>query len=198
MEYDVEKISNKIRNKRIKHKIFKYIILNILIILFIINLILSFEEDTHILGFYVFNIISESMVPTFEKNDVVVVKRCAPEELQVGDIIIFNHDDRTISHRIIRIAKDVGNISFITKGDNNEVADVDPVKGTDVYGKVVFKIKKIGNIVSYIQNVRGLINIVIFAIIVFVLISLKDNQKNSRKIKRKKYEIKKIRDNYHL
>lgn len=67
-----------------------------------------------------------------------------------------------------------------------------------MYGKVVFKIKKIGNIVSYIQNVRGLINIVIFAIIVFVLISLKDNQKNSRKIKRKKYEIKKIRDNYHL
>ena len=160
-------------------------------------MILSFEEDTHILGFYVFNIISESMVPTFEKNDVVVVKRCAPEELQVGDIITFNHDDRTISHRIIRISRD-GNISFITKGDNNEVADVDPVKGTDVYGKVVFKIKKIGNIVSYIQNVRGLINIVIFAIIVFVLISLKDNQKNSRKIKRKKYEIKKIRDNYHL
>lgn len=68
MEYDVEKISNKIRNKSIKHKIFKYIILNILIILFIINLILSFEEDTHILGFYVFNIISESMVPTFEKK----------------------------------------------------------------------------------------------------------------------------------
>ena len=138
------------------------------------------------------------MVPTFEKNDVVVVKRCAPEELQVGDIITFNHDDRTISHRIIRIAKDVGNISFITKGDNNEVADVDPVKGTDVYGKVAFKIKKIGNIVSYIQNVRGLINIVIFAIIVFVLISLNDKHKNSRKIKRKKYEIKKIRDNYHL
>ena len=66
------------------------------------------------------------------------------------------------------------------------------------YGKHVFKIKKIGNIVSYIQNVRGLINIVIFAIIVFVLISLNDKQKNSRKIKRKKYEIKKIRDNYHL
>lgn len=197
MEYDVEKISNKIRNKRIKHKIFKYIILNILIILFIINLILSFEEDTHILGVYVFNIISESMVPTFEKNDVVVVKRCAPEELQVGDIITFNHDNRTISHRIIRIVRD-GNISFITKGDNNEVADVEPVKETDVYGKVVFKIKKIGNLVSYIQNVRGLINIVIFAIIVFVLISLKDKQKNSRKIKRKKYEIKKIRDNYHL
>lgn len=197
MEYDVEKISNKIRNKRIKHKIFKYIILNILIILFIINLILSFEEDTHILGFYVFNIVSESMVPTFEKNDLVVVRKCAPEDLKKGDIITFNHDGRTISHRIIRITNDNG-VLFTTKGDNNEVADVDPVKCDQIYGKFVFKIKKIGNIVSYIQNIRGLVNIVIFVVIVFVLVSLKDKHKNERKIKRKKYEIKKIRDNYHL
>lgn len=197
MEYDVEKISNKIRNKRIKHKIFKYIILNILIILFIINLILSFEEDTHILGFYVFNIVSESMVPTFEKNDLVVVRKCASEDLQKGDIITFNHDGRTISHRIIRITNDNG-VLFTTKGDNNEVADVDPVKCDQIYGKFVFKIKKIGNIVSYIQNIRGLVNIVIFVVIVFILVSLKDKHKNERKIKRKKYEIKKIRDNYHL
>lgn len=197
MEYDVEKISNKIRNKRIKHKIFKYIILNILIILFIINLILSFEEDTHILGFYVFNIVSESMVPTFEKNDLVVVRKCAPDDLKKGDIITFNHDGRTISHRIIRITNDNG-VLFTTKGDNNEVADVDPVKCDQIYGKFVFKIKKIGNIVSYIQNIRGLVNIVIFVVIVFVLVSLKDKHKNERKIKRKKYEIKKIRDNYHL
>lgn len=197
MEYDVEKISNKIRNKRIKHKIFKYIILNILIILFIINLILSFEEDTHILGFYVFNIVSESMVPTFEKNDLVVVRKCAPEDLKKGDIITFNHDGRTISHRIIRITNDNG-VLFTTKGDNNEVADVDPVKCDQIYGKFVFKIKKIGNIVSYIQNIRGLVNIVIFVVIVFALVSLKDKHKNERKIKRKKYEIKKIRDNYHL
>ena len=197
MEYDVEKISNKIRNKRIKHNIFKYIILNILIILFIINLILSFEEDTHILGFYVFNIVSESMVPTFEKNDLVVVRKCAPEDLKKGDIITFNHDGRTISHRIIRITNDNG-VLFTTKGDNNEVADVDPVKCDQIYGKFVFKIKKIGNIVSYIQNIRGLVNIVIFVVIVFALVSLKDKHKNERKIKRKKYEIKKIRDNYHL
>ena len=68
----------------------------------------------------------------------------------------------------------------------------------DVYGKVLFSVKKIGKFIHYIQNARGLINIVIFIIIIYVLISLRDNQKNSRKIKRKKYEIKKIRDNYNL
>ena len=93
MEYDIEKISNKIKNKRMTKKIFKYIILSILIILFIINLILSFEEDTHILGIYAFNIVSESMEPTLNKNDVVVVRKCDPSTLEIGDIITFKQEE---------------------------------------------------------------------------------------------------------
>ena len=62
----------------------------------------------------------------------------------------------------------------------------------------MFKVKRIGKVISYIQNVRGLINIAIFAVIVYILVSLRDKQKNTRKMKRKKYEIKKMRDNYHL
>ena len=38
----------------------------------------------------------------------------------------------------------------------------------------------------------------LFMFILYFLVSLKDNQKNSRKIKRKKYEIKKLRDNYNV
>lgn len=198
MEYDVEKISHKISHKKMTKKIFKYIILNVLIILFIINLILSFEEDTHILGIYMFNIVSESMEPTLEINDIVVVQRCEPENLQKGDIITFQQEERTISHRIIDITEERGMTKFKTKGDNNEIADPDPVESTQVYGKVIFSVNKIGKAISYIQNARGFINIAIFAVIVFVLVSLRDKQKNTRKMKRKKYEIKKMRDNYHL
>lgn len=198
MEYDVEKISNKIKSKRMTKKVFKYIILNVLIILFVINLILSYEENTHILGIYMFNIVSESMEPTLNKNDLVLVQKCELPKLQEGDIITFKQDDRTISHRIIDITKENGDFQFKTKGDNNEIADPDKVGAGQIYGKVLFRIKGIGHIVSYIQNARGFINIVIFAIIVYILVSLRDNQKNSRKMKRKKYEIKKMRDNYNL
>ena len=198
MVYDVEKISNKIKNKRMTKKIFKYIILNILIILFIINIILSFEENTHILGIYMFNIVSESMEPTINVNDVVVVQKCNPSQLKEGDIITFEQEGRIISHRIIDITEERGTIKFKTKGDNNEIPDLDKVESGQVYGKVLFTIKKVGKIISYIQNVRGFINIAIFVVIVYILVSLRDKQKNSRKMKRKKYEIKKIRDNYHL
>lgn len=198
MKYDVDKISNKIKNKKMAKKAVKYIVLVTLIILFIINLILSFEENTHIFGIYMFNIVSESMEPTFYKDDLVIVKRCKMQELQKGDIITFKQDDRTISHRMIAITQEDGEFKFITKGDNNDILDKEKVEMKDVYGKVLFSVKKIGKFIHYIQNARGLINIVIFIIIIYVLISLRDNQKNSRKIKRKKYEIKKIRDNYNL
>ena len=198
MEYDVEKISHKIKNKRMTKKIFKYIILNVLIIIFIINLILSFEENTHILGIYMFNIVSESMEPTLEVNDVVVVHKCLPSQLQKDDIITFLQDERIISHRILEITEDKGTYKFVTKGDNNEIPDPDKIESSQIYGKVLFRIRKIGKVVSYIQNVRGFINIAMFAIIVFILVNLRDKQKNTRKIKRKKYEIKKMRDNYHL
>lgn len=199
MEYDVEKISNKIRNRMVTKKILKYIILNILIILFVINLILSFEEDTHILGMYMFNIVSGSMEPTLSKDDVVIVRKCDPLTLKIGDIITFNQDDKTISHRIKEIITyDKNNIKYITKGDNNDMADQDMVEIEQIYGKVCFKVKKIGKIIGYIQNSRGLINIAFFIVIIFVLVSLKDKQKYERKMKRKKYEIKKMRDNYNL
>lgn len=198
MEYDVEKISNKIKNKKMTKKIFKYIILNILIIFFIINLILSFEENTHILGIYMFNIISESMEPTLEINDVVVVQKSDLKQLQKGDIITFQEEERIISHRVIDITKIKDEIKFRTKGDNNEIADPNLVESGQIYGKVIFRIKKIGNIITYIQNIRGFLNVAIFIIIIYILVSLRDKQKNNRKIKRKKYEIKKIRDNYHL
>lgn len=198
LKYDVEKISNKIKNKKMTKKIIKHIILVGLIILFIINLIFSFEENTHILGIYMFNIVSESMEPTFYKDDLVVVKKCDLNQLQKGDIITFKQEDRIISHRIVAITKEKGEVRYITKGDNNDIQDKDSVELKNVYGKVLFSIKKIGKIVHYIQNARGLINIVMFIVITYILISLRDNQKNSRKIKRKKYEIKKLRDNYNL
>lgn len=198
MEYDVEKISNKIKHKKRNKKIVKFVILITLIILFIVNIILAIEEKTHMFGIYMFNIVSESMEPTFYKDDLAVVRSCKVEELKKGDIITFKQEDRIISHRISEITEEKGEIKFITKGDNNEVEDLKPVDMQNIYGKVVFVIPKIGRIVNYIQNVSGFINVCILIVIICILVNFRDNMINNRKIKRKKYEIKKLRDNYKI
>lgn len=198
LEYDVEKISHKIRNKKRTEKIIKFVILISLIVLFIVNLILSLEEKKHIFGIYIFNIVSESMEPTFYKDDLAVVKSGNLEELKIGDIITFQQGDRVISHRIAEITKENGKETFITKGDNNEVEDTEPINIQNIYGKVIWVIPKIGKVVNYIQTVSGLINVCILIVIICILVNFRDNKINTRKIKRKKYEIKKLRDNYKI
>ena len=198
LEYDVEKISNKIKHKKRNKRVFKFIVLFTLIGLFIINIIFAIEEKTHIFGIYMFNLISESMEPTFYKDDLVIVKKCNTEELKKGDIITFKQEERIISHRIEEITLENGNKEFITKGDHNQVIDSETVKPQNIYGRVTFVVPNIGKFVSYIQNMRGFINICILVIIIGILITFRDQKINSRKIKRKKYEIKKLRDNYKI
>ena len=61
---------------------------------------------------------SNSMVPTFYKGDLLVLQGVPPEQLLVGDIIVFVPEGRTIPivHRIIDKNPDG---SFQTKGDAN-------------------------------------------------------------------------------
>lgn len=137
-----------------------------------------------------------SMEPTLNVNDVIVVKSCDVRELKNGDIITFTKDKRTISHRIIKIMEKERDRAFVTQGDRNEIADEGFISKEQIYGKVIFNIPKIGNVVEYIQNKKGFIQIIILVIIAFLLTCMKDERKNRRKQIRKKYEIKKERDKY--
>ena len=147
-------------------------------------------------GMYFFNIISGSMEPKLYKDDIIIVKNCDTNLLEENDIITFNQDNKIISHRITKITEENGERNFQTKGDNNDVIDDFVVKPEQIYGKVAFKIPKIGKITKFIQNDNGLIKVFILILIIFILFNMNDNKKNRRKIIRKKYEIKKTREGY--
>ena len=136
------------------------------------------------------------MEPTFFENDVIVVNKSNINELKENDIITFKQNDKIISHRIIKINKENGRLIFNTKGDNNIIEDDFKIAEEQIYGKVLFRIPKIGKIVQYMQREKGLVKVIIIVIIIFILFSMNDNKKNKRKITRKKYELKKSRENY--
>ncbi len=90
---------------------------------------------------------SGSMSPKIEKGDVVILKRVKTEKIKTlkkGDILVYNHENKIIVHRIVKKAYVDGNYSFITKGDNNNARDGWVVKGSDVIGMVEFRIRWIG------------------------------------------------------
>ena len=68
-------------------------------------------------------ILSNSMVPTMSRGDVVIFKKLSEEELSnipIGTIIIYKSDGKNISHRVVKRYKSNNKIVYITKGDNNK------------------------------------------------------------------------------
>lgn len=91
-----------------------------------------------------FVIATGSMEPLIYPGDVVLVNKAEVEKLKVGDIIQYQHESIFIFHRIIEVVSDKEEVKYKTKGDNNSAVDKDLVKISDVRGKVVYTIPKIG------------------------------------------------------
>lgn len=205
MKYQIEEISKQIKIEKTIKKVIKTIMLAILITLLISNIIMFYQtnikhaEIPQVAGISVFNIVSESMEPTINVNDLIVIKKCKESEIENKDIITYKKDDGTaVTHRVIRKNKVNGETIYTTKGDNNPVEDDGVIKYSQVHGKYVFKIKGIGGFVEKIQKNNGLITVAIAVIIFVILKNGRDKKKENRKIAREKYEIKKKREEYNI
>lgn len=203
LKYQVEELSKQIMIEKTIHKIFKRIILALLGVLLIINLVMLYqtnvkkEEIPRIGNISIFNIVSESMEPTINVNDLIVIQNCEKEKIQKGDIITYkNGEGRVVTHRIIKKAQQEGTDIYTTKGDNNEIEDSEKINYEQVYGKYLFKIKGMGKFAQKLQENNGIITIGLIIIIFIILKNSKDKKKETRKKLREKYDIKKKRDEY--
>lgn len=80
---------------------------------------------------------SNSMYPSFEVNDIIIITK--KSQYEIGDIITYDHNNQyLITHRIVKICDE----GFITKGDYNNCEDESIVKFENVKGKVILIINK--------------------------------------------------------
>jgi signal peptidase len=84
-----------------------------------------------------------SMNPALVAGDVVITRDVSPEEIEVGDIIRFQHGGSYIIHRVVEIEKESGHIYFVTQGDANNVLDPPLLEG-QMEGKVILVVPKVG------------------------------------------------------
>ena len=131
--------------------------------------------------FAAFIIDSPSMVPNINVNDAVVIFRSNPKNLKKGDIITFssgdpNYSGLTVTHRIIgKELTDSGRYVFRTKGDNNNAEDPALVDESKVFGKVFFRIPKLGYIRHLLTTSSGFLILVALpaaAIIIYDVLKL--------------------------
>jgi signal peptidase I len=95
-----------------------------------------------------------SMRPTLYAGDIVIIKTVEPEEVAVGDVILYQLSQGKVLHRVIEIQEENGQIQYITQGDGLSVID-DPVSETQLQGKMIASIPKIGWITIGIRRVLG-------------------------------------------
>lgn len=79
----------------------------------------------------------------FNKGDILFIVGTKPEKLEVGDIIIFNAQQRNpIIHRIIDIKEEDGEYIFSTLGDNNnqQISFEKTISEDKIVGKASFRL----------------------------------------------------------
>ena len=165
--------------KKVINKI-STIILNILLVIVSILIIIGLyylvqikilnNSYANIFGYTFFEVATGSMSNTIEIGDVVIVK--ITKEVQENEIIVYSEDNNIITHRLI--TKDE-NGKFITKGDANNSEDK-PIEETQILGKVIYIIPKIGILKRAILSPQVLILILTLIILLGMALKLTTNK----------------------
>ncbi len=123
------------------------------------------------LGFKPFVILSGSMRPFLEKDDIILVKHVKAAMIETGDIITFQADEEIlVTHRVVDITWDEnGNIRFKTKGDANGKEDHQLVREEQLIGKYFFNIPKGGCFAKFTQTYGGIILCIFLPVSLLVL-----------------------------
>ena len=171
-------MNNKTKVKKIINKIVG-IALNILLVAVILLIIIGAyyliqikvlnNEYANIFGYTFFEVATGSMADTIEIGDAVVVE--LTKDVQENDIIVFKEDNNFITHRLIEIQE---NGELVTKGDANNSEDK-PITESQVLGKVVYIIPKLGIWKKAILSPQVLILITTLIILLGVALKITTN-----------------------
>jgi len=113
---------------------------------------------------------SNSMVPTFSRGALVIVKPVPSSQLVVGDIINYidpsNHQI-TLTHRIVQLPGTPNNHKFVTKGDANKSTDP-PINPAAIIGQEKLAIPDLGYLTNFISQPIGLILLIYLPALVII------------------------------
>ena len=147
----------------------------ILIPILVINCILivkSFtsEDVPNVAGTLPLIVLTDSMYPVIESGDLIICRTEEPENIQVGDVIAFfdpaGNGSSIVTHRVVEVTEQNGEIAWRTKGDNNNTEDrllVPADKLVAVYEDT--RLAGFGNVALFMQTTPGMIVCVVLPIL---------------------------------
>lgn len=167
----IKKISENKILKIIFNIIYYLIFIIVIMMLIVVVLQRTSNNDISLGGYRIFTVATGSMVPKYNVSDILISKKVDVSELKVGDDVVYkgkegSFKDKFVTHQIISMEKqEDGSYNIITKGIANPEQDPE-IKGEQIYGKIIYKVKTL----SYIGKLIS--NIYIFYFFVFIPIAI--------------------------
>jgi ATP-binding cassette, subfamily B, bacterial len=109
----------------------------------LIDIAESLLDDHHILNF---SMHGNSMYPTMKEGDCGQVGKCHPDDLKIGDIVVFKLHGKLVAHRLIDIFQQKEVRMFMAKGDKNFQKDA-PFTERDIIG-IITSIQRNGKTIK--------------------------------------------------
>lgn len=132
------------------------------------------QNVANLFGYTPLVVESNSMSPTFKKDDLIFVKKCDTSKLEEGDIICFHtiidNEYALNTHRIQSIAENGEVRSYTTVGDNNNgVADQHIISDGDIVGKYVGHISGAGKLMNFLSSSTGFLLVIVLPMLIFFI-----------------------------
>ena len=131
------------------------------------------NQIASIAGYSPLTVQTDSMKPAFSSGDLIIIKKCDPDTLEVGDIVTFHtiieNQYALNTHRIKEITEENGIKNYVTKGDNNVLEDTHIITGADIAGKYVTKIPILGKLMNFISGTVGFLVCIVFPLLIFFI-----------------------------
>lgn len=169
-----------------------FYVLGFLLIMYILLQAFIPQATIKFFGFKPYNVITISMEPVINKNDLIFVKNPKVENLEVGDIITFeadidyNLEKEIVTHYIYSITIEDGERVFRTArhdkitGLPSQTPDIWRLTDDEIIGQYWFRIPKIGLIVSFFQSPFGVATIIVNIIVIGAIIYLVKTDKKGK------------------
>lgn len=130
------------------------------------------DEVPSIGGMLPLIVLTDSMYPEIESGDLIICNTAEAEDIKVNDVISFfdpaGNGTSIVTHRVIEIVEENGEIYFRTRGDNNNTEDKELVPAENLVGVYKMRIAGAGHIAMFMQSTAGLIVCVVLPIILLV------------------------------
>ncbi len=169
-------------------------VLSTVLLIFVLGIAALAIIAPAIVGGTALTVLTQSMEPKFPPGTLIIIRPTPVDDIKVGDVITYqitSNEPAVISHRVISKSVDTrGDTTFITKGDNNDLADSPAVQKVQIKGVLWYSIPYLG----YVNNFVGgggralLVPIVAGALFVYAGYLLASAVVGSRRKRRKESE----------